>query len=56
MTTPDNADRLAEMERRISLIEAFLDSDLRERLHLSTDEIRAKWRENATKSHPVGKS
>jgi hypothetical protein len=47
-------DRIADVERRIALIEMFLDAQLRESRGISLDEIRAIWRGNggdASASH-----
>jgi hypothetical protein len=49
MGASDDTDRLAAIERRLSLIEAFLDSELRERQHLTGDEIRKTWHANAAR-------
>lgn len=43
MTLP-MLDRIAELERRLSLVEAFLDGELRERQGLLLDDIRKLWR------------
>jgi hypothetical protein len=51
MSGSPEADRLAELERRISMLEAFLDSSLREQQHLSTDQIRETWHATAANAH-----
>ncbi len=40
--SPD-VDRIAELERRVALLEAFVDSEHREKMGLTLDEIRAIW-------------
>jgi hypothetical protein len=47
--TLDDTDRLAAVEHRLALLEAFLDSGVRECQRLSADEIRATWRTNAAR-------
>jgi hypothetical protein len=43
MAKPSEDDRLAELERRVALLEAFVDVRHREKAGLTTEEIREIW-------------
>lgn len=40
-------DKLADLERRLELVELYLDSDMRERRGVTVDQIREIWRAQA---------
>jgi hypothetical protein len=44
MAKASDEDRIADLERRMFLLEAFVDSEHRERMGLTLDDIRAIWR------------
>jgi hypothetical protein len=53
MAKASEADRIAELEgevadlkRRVALLELFVDSEHRERMGLTLDNVRAAWRES----------
>jgi hypothetical protein len=53
MAKASEADRIAELEgevadlkRRVALLELFVDSEHRERMGTTLDEVRAEWRES----------
>jgi hypothetical protein len=43
MAKASEADRIAELERRVALLEAFVDGRHREKAGLTTEEIRQIW-------------
>ncbi len=43
MAKATEVDRVAELERRVALLEAFVDVRHREKAGLTTDEIREIW-------------
>lgn len=43
------AEEIAELKRRVALLEAFLDTELRARQGLTTDDIRKAWHDNAAR-------
>jgi hypothetical protein len=49
MAKSSEADRIAALERRIGLLEAYVDSAHREQLGLTLDDIRAIWRGTRTR-------
>jgi hypothetical protein len=52
MAKASEADRVAGLEHRLVFLEAFVDSEHRERMGLTLDDIRAFWRTDATRRKP----
>jgi len=62
MAKAAEADRVAELEgevadltHRLVLLELFVDSEHRERMGTTLDEVRAEWRKSRAQASPEGR-